>query len=91
MKEPAIVSIRRNADGVVREWREDWDKFSAFDWGENNHSCDCNRGLKFGQAGGAGLCDVEIECGMTAFSVSVRNLNGELLYEDANWARPVPA
>ena len=91
MKEPAIVSIRRNADGVVREWREDWDEFSAFDWGENNHSCDCNRDIKFARAAGTEAEEEGVECGTTAFSVSVRNLNGELLYEDANWAQPVPA
>lgn len=80
-----IVTIRRNRDGVVREFEEtqikhhDEDAPSGFIWEEGNYSCDCNRALFFARAGGESD-DFDAECGEGAYSVNVRNPVDGLTY-----------
>lgn len=50
---PLAVTIRRNADGVVRTLTMDlpW-RGNDYWWSEGNASCDCNRPNWFREAGG---------------------------------------
>ena len=78
--------IRRNADGVIRQYTEDWDWHDGGDflWEDGNYACDCNRSLFFHRAANEPEPD-EISCGCTAFSVQVRAPDGSVLYQDDDW------
>lgn len=78
------VIIRRNADGVTREWLPGFKWHGAFIWDEGNFACDCNRGQFFDEAGGDGDDeDDEIPCGDGAYSVRVETKSsGRVLYQD---------
>lgn len=59
---------------------EDWDDLSEFDWGENNRSCDCNRGIYFEDVGPE-LPDDDLPCGDGRFRVRIVAPGGGVLFE----------
>ena len=64
------VDIRRNSDGIVRRYHNEygWHESADFWWADGNGRCDCNRSLFFARAGG----DPEPEhpeCGVTAYTI----------------------
>jgi hypothetical protein len=73
----ATLEIRRNADGLIRQYVDEAfylpdpdpceSRGSVFWYTEGNAGCDCNRGLFFARA--AGEPDPEIPCGETAYSI----------------------
>lgn len=80
-----IIKIKRNSDGVVREYKDEypWDETMEYLWSEGNYGCDCNRALFFSRA--VGDDDPDRECGYTEFSIEILDDNGKLLYsEDDN-------
>lgn len=86
--ETVKVEIRRNADNVVRVY-EDKYWLSDFIWSEGNYACDCNRHLFFERAGEGvePLNDPNFsnDCSDGRYSVRIKDLNGELLYQDGDW------
>lgn len=90
----ATVRIRRNADGVVREYvdPEGWwdpgdDGFGgAFSmWSEGNWSCDCNRALFFARAADEdeeALWDAGCPGTSTAFTVLSITVDGRVVYSE---------
>lgn len=80
---PAILHIRRNADGVVRTMPETFNNYYL--WSDGNYSCDCNRALFFARAVDEAEPD-EPPCGETAYCVQLTAADdGRLLYEDEAW------
>lgn len=79
-----IVSIRRNADGVIRALEPDPESWvgAAMDylWTDGNLGCDCNRSLFFARAGGED--DPDTFCGDNAYSIIVRDETGKVLYDE---------
>lgn len=85
---PATAQIKRNVDGVVRDYATTWDSGNEFEadkylWAEGNYACDCNRALFFARA--AGEPDPVRPCGEVAFSVQIVDAEGKVLYQDDNW------
>ena len=79
---PCIVQIRRNSDGLTRNWETDFS--GEYIWSEGNYSCDCNRSLFFGYA----ICEgwTEQPCGYDGYSVRiVAKDDGRELYRDEAW------
>ena len=79
---PCIAQIRRNSDGLTRNWETDFS--GEYLWSEGNYSCDCNRALFFGYAeGGEGD---ECPCGDGGYSVRIiAKHDGQELYRDEAW------
>lgn len=73
------VRIRRDADGVVREYRVEelnWEDHSEYLWTEGSFGCDCNLELFFERAAGNKIEDEVLRCGnhrFTAISVLLPN------------------
>jgi hypothetical protein len=65
---PAIVYIRRNADGETRRFAFDY--YGYYTWEEGNYSCDCNRALFFARAKGE-EDPQNRPCGEEAYSVQI--------------------
>lgn len=82
------VEIRRNSDGVVRDYSEDvpWDDCSDYMWSDGNYGCDCNRGLFFDRA--ANEENDDVPCGTSQFSVRITAEDGSLLYQDDAFIAP---
>lgn len=81
----AKLEVRRNVDGVIRTYRDDWDYYGDFIWMEGNFACDCNRHLFFCRAAGEDEGDDEDEnnrCGRDRYAVRLTDSNGDVLYED---------
>jgi hypothetical protein len=78
---PAVLEIRRNADGVIRRSPGHWHFYGDFIWENGKFSCDCNRARLFAEAGGE--IDAEMDCGHGAFSVRIMAVDdAEMLYCD---------
>lgn len=85
-----IANIRKNATGEVRRYEteeliNDGEAHpSAFNWEENNYSCDCNRELFFGYAGGLQYEDMpDPKCTHGRYSVNLENpVTGEIYYRE---------
>lgn len=83
-----IAEIRNNATGEVRECEtheilEVGDKHPyAFNWGQNNYACDCNRLLFFKKAKGEVIVeeDFQVECTDDKFSVNLKNKRDGVVY-----------
>lgn len=77
-----LIKIKRNSDGVVREYKDEY-TWNEYLWSEGNFGCDCNRALFFARA--VGEDDPDRECGDTEFSIEIFDDDGKLLYsEDDN-------
>lgn len=83
-----IVKIRENATGEVREClsheilERGNDYPSSYIWEDGNFSCNCNRSLFFGRAGGEEE-PMEADCGDGLYSVQLRNKKtGEVYYDE---------
>lgn len=86
-----IAQIRRNADGVVRDytmdsnWYEGSEGDSSFLWGDGNFACDCNRNLFFCRAADEDE-PLDRHCGSDRFSVRIFDKKKEkILYQDDDW------
>ena len=83
-----IAEIRNNETGEIREYEthemlEIGEKHpSAFNWQENNYSCDCNRRLFFKRAKGeeTNEDDWNVECSDGKFSVNLKNKKDGVVY-----------
>lgn len=69
----AFITIRHNATGEVRRYRDDHfdpnpESASEFLWTEGNYACDCNRAILFARAGSEDD-DPERTCGHKMFHV----------------------
>ena len=82
---PYNVEIRRNSDGVIHTYRDDFDWSGDYIWAAGNYSCDCNRRLFFGYA--VGEEPEEVECGDGAYSVRCVSDDGKELYKDDSWTQ----
>jgi hypothetical protein len=81
------IEIRRNEDGVVRTYHQDfpWDAGSDYLWGAGNYSCDCNRSLFFQYAVGLTAQEADdYECTDGRFAVRITE-GGRLVYKDGEW------
>lgn len=80
----AHITDSKTGETRVYHFDDEPDRFIiAFDWGDNNNSCDCNRHLKFEQAGNnPNWRDTEIECGESRFRVRIVDDAGGVVYED---------
>ena len=88
------VSMMEKATGITlnirQEWTgdvsddpdDDWHNTVAFNWGENNYSCDCNRRLVFKRANGEETDVMLSECGNSAYHVNhiTDDATGEIIY-----------
>ena len=76
----AIVTMRRERDGVVRTFETSFS--SDYAWSDGNDACDGNRGTRFARA--AGEPAPPHVCGMTEYTVlSITDkATGELLYDE---------
>lgn len=86
----SIVYIRRNSDGVVRDYKDDWpwEKSNSgveYQWADGNYSCDCNRKLFFCRA--ANEPEEDIECGDSAYDVRITDDAGKEIYADDRWSK----
>lgn len=87
--DPVRVFIRRNSDGVIREYHPEvgWcvdrsNESNQYIWREGNYACDCNRSLFFARAGGEE--EIDYDCGETAFTImKILSKDGEVLYSEA--------
>ena len=77
---PCVISIRRNADGVVRRYDDRWYYCSEYMWSAGNFSCDCNRELFFERAAGNEIDDEQ--CSEGRFSVRIEDKGGVILYDE---------
>ena len=75
------VFVRRNADGVIRQFPDDYE-FQEYLWAEGNYSCDCNRELFFARAAGDDRPHEKGACGYTAYDVRIEDAMGNELYRD---------
>lgn len=74
---PAIALIRRESDGVIRPYENDY--YGEFIWSEGNYSCDCNRAIFFANTDE----DDECECGDTRYTVRIIAKDGSgVLYDE---------
>jgi hypothetical protein len=83
----AMIAIKKVETGDTVVMSSDWDGASVFDWGDGNNSCDCNRSLHFLRTMGMSNEDAWLHrdvCGDSAYRVQVRNLQGDILYDE--WA-----
>lgn len=79
---PMQVTIRRNADGVVRLFQKPellW--FHNYIWEYGNFSCDCNRATFFTEAGNEE--DPDEDCGDTAYTVLEIKAAGKIVYKES--------
>ena len=85
-----IIEIRRNSDGVVRQYLDthEWSENSDFLWSEGNFACDCNRHIFFASA--ANESAENRECGDNSYSVRITDERGNVLYEDDDWSPDGP-
>lgn len=78
------VFITKVATGETREHVDlyNWPDAEAAVWQytDGNYSCDCNRGLFFGDYG----IDDEHSCGHSAYTVRLEDASGTVLMDDAN-------
>lgn len=82
-----VAVIRKNATGELHEYEcneiMEW-KFgtpSTWIWTEGNYSCDCNRGIFFGEP-------EDVDCGDGAYAVQLRNAKtGEVYYDELDSIR----
>lgn len=85
MKRIAIVKIRENSSGEVRESEYDYNENEDHDsrfylWEEGNWACDCNRSIIFHRSS-SGLED--IECGNELYSIQITDRETkEILYDE---------
>lgn len=77
------VEIRRNSDGVVRKYQDEYEWHGDYIWADGNYSCDCNRYLFFQRV--AKEPEGDCECGDGAYSVRITDKDGKLLYQDDTW------
>ena len=81
---PAVAHIRRNSDGLVRQYQCEWpvDYSDEFLWSEGNYSCDCNRYSFFQQAANEPE-PADIACGSSAYTVlSIELRDGMIVYSE---------
>ena len=79
------IEIRRNSDGLIRKFRDDFDWDGDFIWEGGNYACDCNRTLFFERAGGNEPAWDAYGCGDSAYSVRITDDAGSVLYQDESW------
>jgi len=72
-----IVHIKRNSDNKIKK-RTYKDECLEFMWSEGGYSCDCNRGVFFGDYT---LNDEDI-CGNGKYSVNIFDENNNKLYKE---------
>lgn len=80
-----MVEIRRNADGVIRAYRDPYEWQGDYIWADGNYSCDCNRYLFFQRAIEPPEQEGDCECGNGSFSVRIIADDGSTLYADDDW------
>jgi hypothetical protein len=79
------VEIRRNSDGEVRAYSDDYWDGTPYIWEHGNYACDCNRELFFLRAGGADPVVGATECSDGRFAVRITD-GAEIVYQDGGWA-----
>jgi hypothetical protein len=77
------VEIRRNSDGEVRLYSDEYWSGNPYVWADGNYSCDCNRELFFEQVAGNDAWET-LECTDGRFSVRVTD-NEKVVHQDGVW------
>ncbi len=89
------VTITRASDGESRTYADVYENTEthpeceecaepdaiAYQWGEGNYSCDCNRGLFFWRASG-GVGYESHPCGHDGYWVTIRDEGGAAVFKD---------
>jgi hypothetical protein len=79
-----FIEIRRNSDGVVRKYQDNYDWGGDYIWADGNYSCDCNRYLFFQRAADDDEDD-NTGCSDGKYSVRITSEDGAVLYQDDEW------